>query len=117
MTDKLGLKELGVAMDPKGFVKVDAQTFATNVPGIYAIGDVIGGLMLAHKAEEEGIAAAEIMAGKAGHVNYNVVPGVVYNHPELARQEALKALYGRGSVATNVTVTGQDEPSTPICLS
>jgi dihydrolipoamide dehydrogenase len=84
VTDGLGLKEIGVALDPKGFVKVDAH-FATNVPGIWAIGDVIGGLMLAHKAEEEGIAAVEIMAGKAGHVNYRTIPGVVYTHPELAQ--------------------------------
>ena len=84
VTDGLGLKEAGVAMDAKGFVKIDPH-FATNVPGIWAIGDVIGGLMLAHKAEEEGIAAVEIMAGRAGHVNYRTVPGVVYTHPELAQ--------------------------------
>jgi dihydrolipoamide dehydrogenase len=84
VTDGLGLKEAGVALDSKGFVKIDAH-FATNVPGIWAIGDVIGGLMLAHKAEEEGIAAVEIMAGKAGHVNYHTIPGVVYTHPELAQ--------------------------------
>jgi dihydrolipoamide dehydrogenase len=83
-TDGLGLKEIGVATDAIGFVKIDDH-FATNVPGIWAIGDVVGGLMLAHKAEEEGIAAAEIMAGKAGHVNYRTVPGVVYTHPELAQ--------------------------------
>ena len=83
-TDGLGLKEIGVATDPKGFVKINDH-FATNVPGIWAIGDVVGGLMLAHKAEEEGIAAVEIMAGKAGHVNYHTVPGVVYTHPELAQ--------------------------------
>ena len=84
VTDGLGIKEVGVALDPKGFVKVDAH-FGTNVAGIYAIGDAIGGLMLAHKAEEEGIAAAEIIAGKAGHVNYHTIPGVVYTHPELAQ--------------------------------
>lgn len=84
VTDGLGLGELGVEMDKRGFVKVNAH-YETNVPGVYAIGDVIGGLMLAHKAEEEGIAAAELMAGKAGHVNYKVVPGVVYTHPELAQ--------------------------------
>lgn len=83
-TDGLGLKEIGVATDAKGFVKIDDH-FATSVPGIWAIGDVVGGLMLAHKAEEEGIAAVEIMAGKAGHVNYRTVPGVVYTHPELAQ--------------------------------
>jgi dihydrolipoamide dehydrogenase len=84
VTDGLGSAEAGVEMDKKGFVKVNDH-YETNVPGIYAIGDVIGGLMLAHKAEEEGIAAAELMAGKAGHVNYKVVPGVVYTHPELAQ--------------------------------
>jgi dihydrolipoamide dehydrogenase len=84
ITDGLGLKEVGVATDAKGFIKIDPH-FATNVPGIWAIGDVIGGLMLAHKAEEEGIAAVEIMAGMAGHVNYRTIPGVVYTHPELAQ--------------------------------
>ena len=84
VTDGLGLAEAGVEIDKKGFVKADAH-FRTNVPGIYAIGDVIGGLMLAHKAEEEGIAAVEMMAGMAGHVNYKAVPGVVYTHPELAQ--------------------------------
>ena len=64
-------------------MKVDAR-FATNVPGVYAIGDVIAGPMLAHKAEEEGVAVAEFIAGKAGHVNYDVIPGVVYTHPEVA---------------------------------
>jgi dihydrolipoamide dehydrogenase len=84
VTDGLGLAELGVEMDKKGFVKVDKQ-FQTKVPGVYAIGDVIGGVMLAHKAEEEGIAAVEMMAGKAGHVDYHTVPAVVYTHPELAQ--------------------------------
>jgi dihydrolipoamide dehydrogenase len=82
--DGLGLKEAGVELDKRGFVKIDGH-FQTNVPGIYAIGDVVGGLMLAHKAEDEGIAAAEIMAGKPGHVNYHAIPGVVYTHPELAQ--------------------------------
>jgi dihydrolipoamide dehydrogenase len=84
VTDGLGLDVVGIQPDKRGFVTVDKH-FATSVPGIYAIGDVIGGLMLAHKAEEEGIAAAEIMAGKAGHVNYHTVPGVVYTHPEFAQ--------------------------------
>jgi dihydrolipoamide dehydrogenase len=84
VTDGLGLAEIGVAMDKRGFILASPH-FETSVPGIYAIGDVIGGLMLAHKAEEEGIAAAELMAGKAGHVNYKVVPGVVYTHPEFAQ--------------------------------
>ena len=84
VTDNLGLREIGVVVDSKGFVKVN-ERFETNVNGIYAIGDVIGGLMLAHKAEEEGVAAVELMAGKAGHVNYAACPAVVYTHPELAQ--------------------------------
>ncbi|MDT3685331.1 MAG: dihydrolipoyl dehydrogenase [Pseudorhodoplanes sp.] len=82
-TEGLGLKEAGVALDERGRVKTDAH-FATNVKGIYAIGDVITGPMLAHKAEDEGIAVAELIAGKAGHVNYDVIPNVVYTYPEIA---------------------------------
>ena len=82
-TDGLGLAEAGVALDDRGRVVVDAH-YATNVPGIHAIGDVIAGPMLAHKAEEEGVALAERMAGQAGHVNYDVIPGVVYTWPEVA---------------------------------
>ena len=82
-TDGLGLAEAGVELDDRGRVKVDTH-YATNVPGIYAIGDVIAGPMLAHKAEEEGVALAERMAGQAGHVNYDVIPGVVYTWPEVA---------------------------------
>ncbi len=92
-TEGLGLEEAGVALDERGRVKVDAH-YATNVPGIYAIGDVIAGPMLAHKAEEEGIACAERIAGQAGHVDYNVIPGVVYTWPEVASvgqtEDALK---------------------------
>jgi dihydrolipoamide dehydrogenase len=79
----LGLEEAGVAKDNRGRVVVDAH-YATNVKGIYAIGDVITGPMLAHKAEDEGVAVAEIIAGQAGHVNYDVIPNVVYTYPELA---------------------------------
>jgi dihydrolipoamide dehydrogenase len=82
-TDGLGLDEAGVKKDNRGRVIVDGH-FATNVKGIYAIGDVIAGPMLAHKAEDEGIAAAEIIAGKVGHVNYDVIPAVVYTFPEIA---------------------------------
>ena len=82
-TDGLGLEEAGVAKDNRGRVVTDAH-FATNVKGIYAIGDVIAGPMLAHKAEDEGMAVAEILAGQAGHVNYDVIPGVVYTFPEIA---------------------------------
>lgn len=84
LIDGLGLEKLNVMVDKKGFVQVNSKTFETSVRGIYAIGDVIGGLMLAHKAEEEGIAAVERMAGQAGHVNYKHCPAVVYTHPELA---------------------------------
>ena len=82
-TEGLGLKEAGVALDERGRIKTDAH-FASSVPGIYAIGDVVVGPMLAHKAEDEGVACAEILAGQAGHVNYEVIPGVVYTTPEVA---------------------------------
>ena len=93
-TEGLGLDAAGVKLDNRGRVEVDDH-FQTNVPGIYAIGDVIRGPMLAHKAEDEGIALAEILAGQAGHVNYGVIPGVVYTSPEVAAvgktEEELKA--------------------------
>ena len=99
--DGLGVKELGVALDNRGRVEVDHR-YATNVPGIYAIGDVIAGPMLAHKAEDEGIAVAEILAGQAGHVNYDAIPNVIYTYPEVASvgktEEELKA----AGVAYNV---------------
>jgi len=82
-TDGLGLDEAGVKQDNRGRVIVD-EHFATNVKGVYAIGDVIAGPMLAHKAEDEGVAVAEILAGQAGHVNYDVIPNVVYTFPEIA---------------------------------
>jgi dihydrolipoamide dehydrogenase len=94
VTDGLGAKEVGVEIDNRGFVKVNSH-FQTAVPGIYAIGDVIGGAMLAHKAEEEGVALAEQLAGQHGHVNYDAIPGVVYTWPEVANvgktEEQLKA--------------------------
>jgi dihydrolipoamide dehydrogenase len=93
-TAGLGLEDAGVTLDPKKRVVVD-QHFQTNVPGIYAIGDAIAGPMLAHKAEDEGIAVAEIIAGQAGHVNYEAIPNVIYTHPEVASvgatEEELKA--------------------------
>src|SRR4029079_13910410 len=82
-TDGLGLDEAGVKKDNRGRVIVAAH-YATSVKGIYAIGDVIAGPMLAHKAEDEGMAVAEIIAGQAGHVNYDVIPNVVYTFPEIA---------------------------------
>jgi dihydrolipoamide dehydrogenase len=93
-TDSLGLEKAGVALDNKGRVIVDRR-FATNVPGIYAIGDVIAGPMLAHKASEEGVALAEILAGQHGQVNYDAIPAVIYTAPEVASvgktEEELKA--------------------------
>ena len=82
-TDGLGLSGLGVEMTDRGQVKTDGH-YATNIKGIYAIGDAITGPMLAHKAEDEGMAVAEVIAGKHGHVNYGVIPGVIYTHPEVA---------------------------------
>ncbi len=100
-TDGVGLADAGVVLDDRGRVKTDAH-YATNVPGIYAIGDAIAGPMLAHKAEEEGVALAERLAGQAGHVNYGAIPGVVYTWPEVAAvgqtEEELKA----AGVAYNV---------------
>ena len=93
-TDGLGLAEAGVAMDSRGRVEIDGH-FRTSVEGVYAIGDVVRGPMLAHKAEDEGVALAEILAGQAGHVNYDVIPSVVYTQPEVASvgqtEEELKA--------------------------
>jgi dihydrolipoamide dehydrogenase len=93
-TDGLGLAEAGVVLDRRGFVDIDDH-WRTNVPGIFAIGDVVKGPMLAHKAEDEGVAVAEIMAGQHGHVNFDVIPGVVYTSPEVASvgktEEELKA--------------------------
>lgn len=93
-TEGLGLKEAGVALDERGRVHTDGH-FKTNIAGIYAIGDVIAGPMLAHKAEDEGVVLAEMLAGQSGHIDYNLIPGVVYTHPEVASvgktEEQLKA--------------------------
>jgi dihydrolipoamide dehydrogenase len=82
-TDGLGLADLGIEISERGQIKTDSH-WQTNISGIYAIGDAIDGPMLAHKAEDEGMAAAEVIAGKHGHVNYDVIPGVIYTHPEVA---------------------------------
>ncbi|WP_295734760.1 dihydrolipoyl dehydrogenase [uncultured Bartonella sp.] len=93
-TEGLGLKEAGVTLDERGRVNIDSH-WQTNIAGIYAIGDVVKGPMLAHKAEDEGVALAEILAGQKGHVNYDVIPSVVYTEPEVASvgktEEELKA--------------------------
>jgi dihydrolipoamide dehydrogenase len=102
-TENLGLEAAGIKPDGRGRISVD-EKYATSVPGIYAIGDVIPGVMLAHKAEEEGIACVEGLAGKHGHVNYNAIPSVVYTYPEIASvgktEEELKSdgiAYKKGS--------------------
>ncbi|KAJ8901182.1 hypothetical protein NDN08_007032 [Rhodosorus marinus] len=82
-TAGLGLENVGLSVDKRGCVDID-NGFKTSAPGVYAIGDVVRGPMLAHKAEDEGIVAAEIIAGKSGHINYDAIPGVVYTHPEVA---------------------------------
>src|SRR5262249_54590922 len=81
-TDDLGLDAVGIKLDERGRIPVDAR-YATTAAGIYAIGDVIAGPMLAHKAEEEGIACVERIATGYGHVNYDAIPGIVYTHPEI----------------------------------
>jgi len=115
-TKNLGLEKLGVAM--KGLQVVTNDRWQTNIPSIYAIGDVIAGPMLAHKAEEEGIAAAEVIAGKAGHVNYGAIPGVIYTHPEVAvvgkTEEELKSAgtkyrIGKFSFAANSRARTNDD--------
>ena len=96
-TDNLGLEALGVEME-RGKVKTDGH-WQTNIKGIYAIGDVIDGPMLAHKAEDEGSAVAEVLAGQAGHVNYNVIPGVVYTQPEVASVGATEEELKKAGIA------------------
>ena len=82
-TEGLNLNGAGIEVNHYGQIKTD-ENLQTNVEGIYAIGDVIAGPMLAHKAEDEGIALAEMLAGQAGHVNYDLIPGVIYTSPEVA---------------------------------
>jgi dihydrolipoamide dehydrogenase len=119
-TEGLGLDELGVKRDERGRIVTD-QYLATSVPGIWAIGDVIRGPMLAHKAMEEGAALAEILVGQAGHVNYDAIPNVVYTYPEIAvvgkSEEELKSagiaytvgkmpMMANGRAKVNMTVDG-----------
>ena len=100
-TEGLGLQEAGVGLDNRGRVQIDHH-FATNVKGIYAIGDVVAGPMLAHKAEDEGVACAEILAGQAGHVNYDVIPAVVYTSPEVASVGKTEEELKSAGIAYNV---------------
>jgi dihydrolipoamide dehydrogenase len=116
-TEGLGLEKVGITPNKKGFIDVD-EHYQTSVKRIYAIGDVIGRIMLAHNAEEEGVAAVEQMAGKAGHVNYRACPAVVYTHPELgsvglteeqARQQAGEIKVGKFLLSANGRARGMDE--------
>jgi dihydrolipoamide dehydrogenase len=100
-TQGLGLDALGLKLDNRGRIPVDHH-FATAIPGIYAIGDVIAGPMLAHKAEDEGVAVAEILAGKAGHVNYDVIPNVIYTFPEVASVGKTEEELTAAGVAYNI---------------
>jgi dihydrolipoamide dehydrogenase len=100
-TEGLGLKEAGVETDERGRVKIDDH-FQTNVKGIYAIGDVVRGAMLAHKGEDEGVAVAELIAGKAGHVNYDAIPNVIYTYPEVASVGKTEEELKRAGIAYRV---------------
>jgi len=100
-TDNLGLENAGVEKDEKGRIEVD-QHLQTNVPGIYAIGDVVKGAMLAHKAEEEGVMVAELLAGEKPHINYNLIPGVVYTWPEVAAVGQTEAQIKEAGIPYNV---------------
>jgi dihydrolipoamide dehydrogenase len=117
-TEGLGLDTAGVKTDNRGRIEVDAH-YRTNIDGVYAIGDVIAGPMLAHKAEDEGIACAELIAGKPGHVNYNVIPAVVYTAPELAwvgrteeqcKAENIPYNVGKFNFRANGRALAMDEP-------
>ena len=103
-TNGLGLDAAGVETDKLGRVKVDMHTYATSKPGVFAIGDIVEGPMLAHKAEEEGISCVEQLAGKVGHVNYDVIPSIIYTHPEVAwcgkTEEEVKASGAKYNVGT-----------------
>ena len=99
-TEGLGLAELGIEADKQGRIPVD-EHYQTSVPGVFAVGDVIAGPMLAHKAEDEGVAVAEILAGQAGHVNYGVIPSVIYTYPEVASVGATEEDLTKAGIAYN----------------
>jgi dihydrolipoamide dehydrogenase len=93
-TDNLGLDKIGLKVDERGFIPIDDHTCATAAPGVYAVGDVVRGPMLAHKAEDEGVLVAEVIAGQKPHIDYNCIPWVIYTDPEIAwvgkTEQALK---------------------------
>ena len=100
-TDKLDLDTSGVEINKNGFISVD-EDYQTNIPGIYAVGDVIGGAMLAHKAEEEAVVCVEILAGQTGHINYDMVPGIIYTHPEVATVGKTEEELKQNSIPYNI---------------
>ena len=117
-TEGLGAAEVGLELDERGFVKIDDH-YRTNLPNVYAIGDVVGGAMLAHKAEDEGVAVAELIAGQAGHVNYDVIPWVIYTSPEIAwaglteqaaKEKGLKVKTGQFPFSANGRALGHGDP-------
>ncbi|MDQ8202010.1 dihydrolipoyl dehydrogenase [Pelagicoccus sp. SDUM812003] len=115
-TENLGLDKVGIEPDKRGFIEIDDH-FKTSADGVYAIGDIVRGPMLAHKAEEEGVAIAEMIAGKAGHVNYDVIPGVIYTEPEVAtvglteaqaKEKDIKVKVGKFPLAANGRAIASD---------
>ena len=117
-SDGLGAEKVGVELDDRKRIKIDNH-FRTNVEGIYAIGDVVAGAMLAHKAEEEGIACVEIIAGKAGHVNYDAIPGIIYTNPELAgvgltedgaKEKGMEVRVGKFPFRANARALANEDP-------
>jgi dihydrolipoamide dehydrogenase len=122
-TKNIGLEALGIETDKVGRIKVD-EHFRTKVPSVFAIGDAIDGPMLAHKAEEEGIACVENIAGFSGHVNYNAIPGVIYTHPEVATvgltEEQLKqqgVKYNKGIFPFSANLTILSDPNRSLAVS
>jgi dihydrolipoamide dehydrogenase len=117
-SDGLGAEKVGIELDDRKRIKIDNH-FRTNVEGIYAIGDVVAGAMLAHKAEEEGIACVEIIAGKAGHVNYDAIPGIIYTNPELAgvgltedgaKEKGIEVRIGKFPFRANARALANEDP-------
>jgi dihydrolipoamide dehydrogenase len=117
-SDGLGAEKVGLELDDRKRIKIDNH-FRTNVEGIYAIGDVVAGAMLAHKAEEEGIACVEIIAGKAGHVNYDAIPGIIYTNPELAgvgltedgaKEKGMEVRVGKFPFRANARALANEDP-------
>ena len=115
-TTGLGAQEAGLKLDERGRIAIDDH-YRTNLPGVHAIGDVVVGPMLAHKAEEEGVAVAEIIAGKSGHVNYAIIPGVIYTDPEVAgvglteadaQAKGIEVRVGKFNVAANGRAIASD---------